>query len=112
MKKFNLVPIAGGANRVFIKRAESPKEEVTEGGLIIPTTFQRNSGDGNMELVEKILNEGTVIAVSPQDPQGNKPTVKAGDYVFFGEFSGAQHRFEGEDYLVMKEAEVHAKLVK
>jgi co-chaperonin GroES (HSP10) len=109
MSKFNLIPVAGGPNRVFVKRAKA-EETVTESGLFIPAVYQRDSGNGVMEVVEKIKHEGTVIAVSVHDAQGNKPSLKVGDYVFFSEYAGMPHEHEGEPYLSMKESDIHAKL--
>lgn len=111
MEKFKLEPIAGGGNRIFIERAKA-EETISAGGLVIPAVFEQALGDGRFETVQKVKNEGTVIAVSPNDASGNKPTVKVGDYVLFSEYAGMKHEFEGKEYLVMKEADIHARLKK
>lgn len=98
-KEFNLIPVAGSKNRVFVQLAPK-KEKVSAGGIILA------------EVTEKRQTEGTVLAVSENDENGIKPVVKAGDTVFFSEYAGAEHEFEGVAYLVMKEGDIHAKLKK
>ena len=96
-KDFNLIPIAGSKNRVYVEIPEK-KEKVSAGGIILA------------EIQEKKPTEGTVLAVSEADENGNKPNVKAGDYVFFSEFAGIESEFDGRKFLVMKESDIHSKL--
>ena len=83
-------------DRVLIRRVE--QEAKTAGGIIIPDTAK-----------EKPM-EGEVIAVGPgsRDETGKlQPLdVKAGDRVLFGKWSGTEVRLEGEDLMVMKEADL------
>lgn len=99
MKDFKLIPIAGSRNRVYIE-IPPKKEKVSNGGIIIA------------ELEESKPTEGTVLAVSEVDENGCKPSVKAGDYVFFSPFSGLESEFEGTTFLVLRESDIHSKLKK
>jgi chaperonin GroES len=83
-------------DRILVKRIEA--EEKTPGGIIIPDT-----------ATEKPI-EGEVLAVGPgaRDETGAvRPLdVQVGDRVLFGKWSGTEVIIEGEDRLIMKEADV------
>jgi chaperonin GroES len=83
-------------DRVLVKRVEA--EEKTPGGIIIPDTAK-----------EKPV-EGEVLAVGPgaRDETGRvQPLdVKVGDRVLFGKWSGTEVLIEGEDRVIMKEADI------
>ncbi len=93
-KKVNIKPVAGTQNRVVVEAAAA--EETTKGGIIIPDTAQ-----------EKPQN-GKVVAVSDVDDNGNKPTVKVGDNVLYGKYSGTEITLEGNEYLIMRESDIFA----
>ena len=83
-------------DRVVLKRVE--EENRTAGGLIIPETAKEKP------------SQGIVIAVGPggRDEAG-KPiamTLKEGDRVLFGKWSGTEIKIDGETLLIMKENEV------
>jgi chaperonin GroES len=79
-----------------IRRVEA--EEKTLGGIIIPDTAK-----------EKPM-EGEVVAVGPgaRDESGKvQPLdVKVGDRVLFGKWSGTEVKLDGEDLIIMKEADI------
>jgi chaperonin GroES len=83
-------------DRVVIRRVEA--EEKTLGGIIIPDTAK-----------EKPM-EGEVVAVGPgaRDDSGKvQPLdVKVGDRVLFGKWSGTEVKLDGEDLIIMKEADI------
>jgi len=83
-------------DRVLVRRVE--QEAKTAGGIIIPDTAK-----------EKPM-EGEVIAVGPgaRDENGRlQPLdVKAGDRVLFGKWSGTEVKLDGEDLMIMKEADI------
>lgn len=83
-------------DRLLVKRVEA--EEKTPGGIIIPDTAK-----------EKPI-EGEVLAVGPgrRDETGKvQPLdVKAGDRVLFGKWSGTDVIIDGEDRLIMNEADI------
>ena len=83
-------------DRIVIRRIE--EGEKTKGGIIIPDTAKEKP------------QEGEVIAVGPgaRDESGKLVPldVKAGDRVLFGKWSGTEVKIDGEDLLIMKEADV------
>ena len=83
-------------DRVVVKRVES--EEKTKGGIIIPDTAKEKP------------QEGEVIAVGPgaRDEAGKLVPldVKVGDRILFGKWSGTEVKIDGEDLLIMKEADI------
>ena len=83
-------------DRVVIRRVEA--EEKTLGGIIIPDTAK-----------EKPM-EGEVVAVGPgargEDGKIQPLDVKAGDRVLFGKWSGTEVKLDGEDLIIMKEADI------
>jgi chaperonin GroES len=96
MAKINIKPIAGTQNRVVVQPA--PAEEKTASGLIIPDTAKEKP------------QRGVVVSTSEIDDKGNKPTVKTGDTVLYGKYSGTEVTVEGKEYLIMREADIFAVL--
>lgn len=81
------------SDRVLVK--PNPAEEKTAGGLFIPDTAK-----------EKPLM-GKVIAVGPGTAD-IAMEVKVGDTVMYGKYAGTELNYEGESYLVMKQADIIA----
>ena len=83
-------------DRVVVKPLES--EERTAGGIIIPDTAKEKP------------QEGKVIAAGPgartEDGKLVPLDVKKGDRVLFGKWSGTEVKIDGEDMLIMKEADI------
>lgn len=82
-------------DRVIVKRIE--ENEQMRGGLYIPDTAKEKP------------QEGEVIAVGPGKVEnGNKIelTVKVGDKVLFGKYSGTEVKLDGEEYLIMREDDI------
>ena len=86
----NVKPLS---DRVLI--LPNPAEEKTAGGLIIPDTAK-----------EKPL-AGKVVAAGPGTSE-IKMEVKVGDEVLYGKYSGTEIHVDGEDYLIMKQADILA----
>ena len=82
-------------SRVLIEREE--QETKTAGGIIIPDTAKEKPVYGKVIAIGpgEVIN-GTLVAMS----------VKAGDKVLFGKWSGTELKIEGKDYLIMKEEEI------
>jgi chaperonin GroES len=89
-------------DRVLLKRIEE-KEEI-KGGIIIPDTAK-----------EKPM-EGEVISVGPgkmmEDGKRSPMEVKAGDRVLFGKFAGAEIKIDDKEYVIMREEEILAVLMR
>jgi len=90
MSKINIKPLA---DRVLILALDA--ETKTASGIYIP--------DSAKEKPQK----GTVIAVGPGTSK-NPITVKIGDQVLYGKYSGTELNHEGTDYLMMKESDLMA----
>ena len=86
------------ADRVVVK--PSAAEEKTKGGIILPDTAK-----------EKPVM-GEVVAVGPgkvsDDGKKISPEVKVGDKVLYGKYSGTEVTVDGEEYLIMREADIFA----
>ena len=86
------------ADRVVIK--PSPAEEKTKGGIILPDTAK-----------EKPV-VGEVVAIGPgkvtDDGKKLLPELKVGDKVLYGKYSGTEVTIEGDEYLIMREADIFA----
>jgi len=87
-------------DRVLIKRIE--EKETVKGGIIIPDTAKEKPQEGEVIAVGagKINDKGDRIALD----------VKAGDRVLFGKYSGTEIKVDDEDYLILREDEILAKL--
>ncbi|NTF44063.1 co-chaperone GroES [Rhizobium sp. AC27/96] len=83
-------------DRVVVRRIEA--EAKTKGGIIIPDTAKEKPQEGEIVAVGSGVRDesGKVI---PLD-------VKAGDRILFGKWSGTEVKLDGEDLLIMKEADV------
>ena len=83
-------------DRVVVRRIEA--EEKTSGGIIIPDTAKEKP------------QEGEVVAVGPgaRDDNGTlvELSVRAGDRILFGKWSGTEVKIDGEDLLIMKESDI------
>jgi chaperonin GroES len=90
MAKVNIKPLA---DRVLVEPAKA--EEKTVGGIIIPDTAKEKP------------QKGTVIAVGP-GKKDEPMTVKEGDVVLYGKYSGTEITIDGNDYLIMRESDLVA----
>lgn len=86
----NIKPLA---DRVLIEPIEA--ETKTASGIIIPDNAKEKPQKGNVVAVGK----GT-----KDEPM----TVKVGDTVLYGKYSGTDLKLEGKDYLIMREADILA----
>ena len=90
MSKVKIKPLA---DRVLIEPAQA--EEKTASGIIIPDTAKEKP------------QKGLVVAVG--NGKKDEPlTVKAGDSVLYGKYSGTEINVDGTDYLMMRESDILA----
>jgi len=87
-------------DRVLLKRIE--EQEVKKGGIIIPDTAKEKPQEAEILEVGKgrVTEEGKVIPL----------TVKKGDKVLIGKFSGTEVEIEGVEHLIVREEEILAKI--
>lgn len=86
----NIKPLA---DRVLVEPAAA--ETTTASGIIIP--------DNAKEKPQK----GTVVAVGT-GKKDEPLTVKVGDTVLYGKYSGTELKLDGTDYLMMRESDILA----
>ena len=90
MAKINFKP---NEDRVLVEPAAA--EEKTASGIIIPDTAKEKP------------QKGTVVAVG-NGKKDHTMTVKVGDTVLYGKYAGTELKFDGKDYLIMKEDDIFA----
>lgn len=86
----NITPLA---DRVVVEPAAA--EEKTASGIIIPDTAKEKP------------QRGTVMAVGP-GKKDDPTTVKVGQTVLYGKYSGTEIQIGGKDYLIMRESDILA----
>ena len=76
------------ADRVVVEPAEA--EEVSAGGIILPDTAQEKPQQGKVVAVGpgKVSDSGTLV----------EPTLKTGDSVLYGKYSGTEVTIDGTEY--------------
>ncbi len=90
MANLNIKPLA---DRVVVEPAVA--EQKTSGGIIIPDTAKEKP------------QKGIVVAVGA-GKKDEPMTVKVGDAVLYGKYSGTEVNVDGVDYLIMKESDIYA----
>lgn len=92
----NITPLH---DRVIVKRIE--EKESVKGGIIIPDTAKEKPQEGEIVAVGSGKREkGELI---PLD-------VKVGDRILFGKYSGNEIKIDDQEYLILKEDEILAKI--
>jgi len=83
-------------DRILIKQLEA--KEQTKGGIVIPDTVKEKPQEGEIIAVGegKKNSEGKVTPLS----------LKVGDKVLYGKYSGTEVVIDGEDYLIVREEDV------
>ena len=90
MSKVNITPLA---DRVLVEPAAA--EEKTASGIIIPDTAKEKP------------QKGEIVAVG--NGKKDEPlTVKVGNQVLYGKYSGTEISIEGKEYLIMRESDIFA----
>jgi chaperonin GroES len=92
----NITPLH---DRVLVRRLE--EKETVKGGIIIPDTAKEKPQEGEVIAVGSgRLEKGERI---PLD-------VKPGDRILFGKYSGNDIKIDDEEYMILKEDEILAKI--
>jgi len=88
------------ADRVLVKPLT--EEEVTKGGIILPDTAKEKP------------QRGEIVAVGPGrlDDEGKRVPmeVKKGDKVLYDKYAGTEVKLGDEEYLILRESNIVAKL--
>ena len=95
--KSNLKPLG---NRVIVEPETA--EQTTKSGIVLPDTAQEKP------------QIGTVMAVGPGKTSDSgdlvKMSLKKGDKVLYGKYSGTEIAVDGDDVLIMRESDILATL--
>lgn len=85
-------------DRVLIKPSE--EKERTKGGIVLPDTAKEKPQEGKIVAVGKgkKTDDGKVIPL----------TLKVGDKVLYGKYSGTEITVDEEDYLIVREDDILA----
>jgi len=83
-------------DRVIVRRLDN--EEEMRGSIVIPDTAKEKPMEGEIVAAGdgKVLDSGQKVAMS----------VKPGDRILFGKYSGTEVKIDDEEYLIMREDEV------
>jgi len=94
MADFKIKPLA---DRVIVKPKEA--EETTKGGIILPDTAKEKPVEGTIVAVGpgKVTDDGKTVAMS----------LKVGDIVLYGKYSGTEVKIDGDEYLIMRESDIY-----
>ena len=87
-------------DRVLVKPAE--REEQTKSGIFLPDTAQEKPQEGTISEVGpgRVTDDGKRI---PMD-------LKKGDMVLYAKYGGTEIKEEGEEYLLLTERDILAKV--
>ncbi|MGE5582963.1 MAG: co-chaperone GroES [Bacillota bacterium] len=93
----NIKPLG---ERVVVKVVES--EEKTKSGIVLPDTAKEKPQMGKVLAVGtgKVLENGQKVPLE----------VKVGEKVLFAKYAGTEVKLDGEEYMVLKEADILAIL--
>ncbi|MCW5518727.1 co-chaperone GroES [Aureitalea sp. L0-47] len=81
------------SDRVLVEPQEA--ETKTASGIYIPDSAKEKP------------QQGKVVAVG-KGKKDHDMTVKVGDVVLYGKYSGSELKFDGKDYLIMREDDILA----
>lgn len=88
-------------DRVVVSPIEA--EEMTSGGIVLPDTAKEKP------------QRGSVIAVGPgrllDSGERGELSVKQGDEVIYGKYGGSDIEIDGEEYKILRESDILAKVV-
>ena len=87
-------------DRVVLKVLDA--EEMSSGGILLPDTAKEKPQRGKVTAIGdgKLTKDGKRV----------KPDVKKGDIVLFGKYAGSDVKVDGEDYKVLRENEILARV--
>jgi chaperonin GroES len=88
------------ADRVVVKPLE--REGKTKGGIVLPDTVKERPQEGEVMAI----GNGKLLDTGKRAPL----TVKKGDKILYGKYSGNEIKVNNQEYLIMTESEILAKV--
>ncbi|MDQ0087379.1 chaperonin GroES [Paenibacillus anaericanus] len=83
--------------RVLVEAIE--QEQTTAFGIVLPDSSKEKPQEGVVVAVGSgALKDGVRVPLE----------VKEGDRVLFSKYAGTEVKYEGKEYLIMKESDIHA----
>jgi len=89
-------------DRILVRRIEEEEQKI--GGIIIPDTAKEKPQEGEVIAV----GAGRVL----ENGERQAPDVQVGDKILFGKYSGTEVKYGDAEYLIMREDDILAKIVK
>jgi len=85
-------------DRIIIEQIQS--EEKTASGIVLPDSAQEKPQEGKVVAVGtgRVTDNGEKVALE----------VKEGDSIIFSKYAGTEVKYEGTDYLILRESDVLA----
>lgn len=85
-------------DRIVIELVET--EEKTASGIVLPDTAKEKPQEGKVVAVGtgRVLDNGERVA----------PEVKVGDRIIFSKYAGTEVKYDGKEYLVLRESDILA----
>lgn len=95
-KKLKIRPLD---DRVVVERYEA--EETTAGGIVLPDSAREKPQRG------KVIATGPGKLLEKTGERGEM-SVKVGDSVYYGKYSGTEVELDGETYVILRESDILA----
>ncbi len=102
VKKATVLKLMALADRLVVK--PSDEEEITSSGIILPDTAKEKPQEGEVVAVGpgRLTDEGKRVPME----------LKKGDRIIYSKFAGTEYKDGGEEYLILRESDVLAKVSK
>ena len=85
-------------DRIIIELVES--EEKTASGIVLPDSAKEKPQEGKVVAVGtgRVLENGERVALE----------VTEGDHIIFSKYAGTEVKYEGKEYLILRESDILA----
>ncbi len=89
-------------DRIVVKQIDA--EEKTKSGLVLPDSAKEKPQEAKVIAVGdgRLLDDGSIKGLE----------VKKGDRILYGKYSGTEINLEGEEFLILREEDVLAVVLK
>ena len=86
--------------RLIVKPLE--EEQTTSSGIILPDTAKEKPQEGEVVAVGpgRVTDEGARVPME----------IQTGDRIIYSKYAGTEYKDEGQEYLILRESDVLAKV--